>query len=299
MSIERACIYFRGSDGLASQAGFAAAYIVGLGLQCTNIYVDEQGFDSWQKIAEECARGNIDAVITKNIDVLTEDENGIESLEEILPIPVIGAEDSYCSKENLDIETLQYEKPSTGRRREQRHELENYRQTSLNFEKQDRFYGGLAPFGYSKKGGKLVHDPITSPVLERVFTMAMGGERLTDIAAWLDNEGIPTPRGQLKWSDNTVKSILRNSVYVGDLITSGLYEAVQERFDSKAEAEKRESGVYQGIVRCGTCGRPLAYHGVDGKDHRKTRRYTPASITQGKTRKKNHSNTCRRSRRND
>jgi len=175
VSIERACIYCRGFDGLASQAGFAAAYIVGLGLQCTQIYVDEQGFDSWQKIAEECSRENIDAVIIKNLDALTEDENGIESLEEMLPIPIIGAEDSYCSKENLNIETLQYEKPRTGNRREQKQELENYRQTSLNDDEQSRYFGGRAPFGYSRKGGKLVHDPITSPAVERVFTMAMGG----------------------------------------------------------------------------------------------------------------------------
>lgn len=274
MDIKRACIYCRGSDDLDFQAGIAAAFIESYGLTCTNIYVDDQGFDSWQKIAEDCARGNIDAVIIQKADILTEDFSSIKQLKGVVPVTIIGAEDLYSSKENLDLETLQYEKPSPGRKGEQKLDLDKYRQTHLNFEKQDRYYGGLAPFGYSRESDKLVRDPSTSSAVERIFTMAKEGEKITAIAAWLDSEGIPTPRDSSRWSDNTVKSILRNSVYIDDLITRDLYNAVQERFDSKVEAEKREAGVYQGIVRCGTCGRPLAYHGVDGKDRRKTAIYS-------------------------
>ena len=274
MSIERACIYCRGSDDLAFQAGIAAAFIADHQLKCSDVYVDEQGFDSWQKIAEDCARGGIDAVVIQKADILTENYKDLKQLAEILPIPIIGADDLYCSKENLDLETLQYEKSITGRRKEQKRELDEYRQAHLNFEKLNGYYGGLAPFGYSREDGKLVHDPTTSSMVERIFTMARDGEKITDIAAWLDSAGIPTSRDSSHWSDNTVKSILRNSVYVDDLITRDLYDSVQERFDSKAEAEKRESGVYQGIIRCGTCGRPLAYHGVDGKDRRKTAIYS-------------------------
>ena len=275
MSIGRACIYCRGSNELAFQAGIAAAFISDHQLTCSGVYVDEQGYDFWQRIAEDFARGSIDAVIIQKADVLTEDYKDLKRVAEILPIPIIGADDGYCSKENLDLYTLQYEeKQNTGRKREQKQELDEYRQANLNFEKLNGYFGGLAPFGYSREDGKLVHDPKTSSVVEHIFTMARDGEKITDIAAWLDSEGVPTPRGSSRWSDNTVKSILRNSVYIDDLITHDLYDAVQERFDSKAEAEKRETGFYQGIVRCGTCGRPLAYHGVDGKDRRKTAIYS-------------------------
>jgi len=73
--------------------------------------VDEQGIDSWQKLTADCARGYTDVIIIKSIDVITEDMNSIALLEDLLPVPIIGAENLYCTKENLNLETLQYEKP--------------------------------------------------------------------------------------------------------------------------------------------------------------------------------------------
>lgn len=273
MDIERASIYCRGAD-LAFQAGIAAAFITDHGLSCNGIYVDEQGLDSWQKLTQDCARGFTDAIIIQKMEVLTEDASGIKLFDELLPIPIIGAEDLYCSKENLDLETLQYEKPKSRRTKEQKQELDEYRQEHPHFEKEDRFYGGIPPFGYIWKDDKLVPDPSTASFMEQMFIKARDGEQLTAIAGWLDDEGISTPRGIDRWSDNTVKGILRNSVYVDDLINRELFLSVQERFDSKPEAEKRPPGIYQGIVMCSTCGKPLAYHGVGGKDRRKTAIYS-------------------------
>jgi len=46
-------------------------------------------------------------IIIKSIDVITEDMKGIALLDDLLPVPIIGAEDLYCTKENLNLETLQ------------------------------------------------------------------------------------------------------------------------------------------------------------------------------------------------
>ena len=73
--------------------------------------MDEQGIDSWQKLTADCAREYTDVIIIKSIDVITEDMNSIALLEDLLPVPIIGAEELYCTKENLNLETLQYEKP--------------------------------------------------------------------------------------------------------------------------------------------------------------------------------------------
>ena len=273
LDIKRASIYCRGSD-LAFQAGIAAAFITDHQLECWNIYVDEQGIDSWQKLTADCARGYTDVIIIKSIDVITEDMKGIALLDDLLPVPIIGAEDLYCTKENLNLETLQYEKPKRSRTKEQRQELSDYRQANPKFETEERYYGGIAPFGYSRVDDKLIRDPLTAPFVEQLFIKARDGEKITDIAVWLSNEGIPTPRGGSRWSENTVRDILKNSVYADDLISRELYETVQERFDSKAEPEKRPPGFYQGIVTCSVCGRPLAYHGTGGKDRRKTAVYS-------------------------
>ena len=66
---------------------------------------------------------------------------------------------------------------------------------------------------------------------------------------------------------------MKNDVYADDLISKELYDAVQERFHCRAEANERTPGIYQGIVLCGICGRQMAYHGVGGKDRRKTAIY--------------------------
>ena len=273
MDIKRASIYCRCSD-LAFQAGIAAAFIADHQLECWNIYVDEQGLDSWQKLIADCARGYTDVIIIKSIDVITEDMKGITLLEDLLPVPIIGAEDLYCTKEDLNLETLQYEKPKRSRTKEQRQELSDYRQANPKFETEERYYGGIAPFGYSRVDDKLIRDPLTAPFVEQLFIKARDGEKITDIAVWLSNEGIPAPRGGFRWSENTVRDILKNSVYADDLISRELYETVQERFDSKTKPEKRPPGFYQGIVTCSVCGRPLAYHGTGGKDRRKTAVYS-------------------------
>ena len=207
-------------------------------------------------------------IIIKSIDVITEDMKGIALLEDLLPVPIIGAEDLYCTKENLNLETLQYEKQKRSRTKEQRQEPSDYRQANPKFETEERYNGGIAPFGYSRIDDKLIRDPLTSPFVEQLFIKAQDGEKITDIAVWLNNEGIPTPRGGSRWSENTVRDILKNSVYADDLISRELYERVQERFDSKVKPEKRPPGFYQGIVSCSVCGRPLAYHGAGGKDRR-------------------------------
>lgn len=146
-------------------------------------------------------------------------------------------------------------------------------QTQIYRERQERFCGGIAPFGYIRSGGKLDKDPFTAYIVLQMFCKAKEGEHATSIASWLEKNGIQSPRGSYHWSDNTVRDILKNDVYADDLISKELYDAVQERFHCRAEANERTPGIYQGIVLCGICGRQMAYHGVGGKDRRKAAIY--------------------------
>lgn len=273
MDIERACIYCRGSD-VAYQVGIAVAFIVDHGLRCGGIYVDEQGVDSWKKLMEDCARHYTDAIIIRGIETITENVEGINLLDELLPVPIIGAEDMYCTKENLDIETLQFEQKEPGRNRVKKKELGEDGQVLSDAKSQYKQIGGVAPFGYIKKSNVLIPNPSTAHMVEQLFIKAKDGEKITAIASWLEDQGILTSRGSSRWSENTIRDILKNSVYIDDLVSRELYDAVQERFDTKTSAEKRATGVYQGIVKCSHCGRPLAYNGIGGNDRRKTAVYS-------------------------
>lgn len=80
------------------------------------------------------------------------------------------------------------------------------------------------PFGYSydKTTKKLKVDHSTSPIIKLIFDLYLKGMGMKTIAFYLngDNEEgkqYPSPRSK-RWSENTVSRILRNQVYVGDIV---------------------------------------------------------------------------------
>ena len=98
-----------------------------------------------------------------------------------------------------------------------------------------KYVGCYAPYGYLKSPEDkhvLVIDPATAPVVKRIFDLRCQGFGYRKIAAMLNGDGIPTPRdyyylqtgspnprGETPyWSDMTVKTILRNEVYLGHTV---------------------------------------------------------------------------------
>ena len=113
-----------------------------------------QSTSSIMELSRACKAGNIDMVIVRDLDVLWDNDSLLLWLEDNFPVPFIGAEDLDSTKENLNIETLEYE-------REERHHSDEHKQAlsenigKLISEKQDEgFYVGRIPFGYLKTGKK-------------------------------------------------------------------------------------------------------------------------------------------------
>lgn len=86
--------------------------------------------------------------------------------------------------------------------------------------RQGKWICGPAPFGYlnpppgdSKRGVLQVH-PEEAVVVRRIFNASESGEGFRTIAACLNREGIPSPRGG-KWGKSSVRNILENRVYCG------------------------------------------------------------------------------------
>ena len=270
--IERAAIYCRG-ENLAYQAGLSAAFIMDWELSYSRLYVDssESRQDAWANLMRECARGYIDVIIVRDMDIFTESTEGLQVIGEALPIPILGAEDLYQTKDNLNPETLEYEKP-----KKQKKESQNYLSESLReVLRANGGYGhvvGLVPFGYLRENKKLVPDPITAPIIESIFVKAETGEKLTVIASCLEHGGIPSPSGSARWSDGTIRDMLRNDAYRGIIVNQELFDKVQERFKKKTIKQFRERGQYQGLVFCEVCKKAMAYQGVD--ERRKTAFYS-------------------------
>ena len=101
--------------------------------------------------------------------------------------------------------------------------------------KSGKYVGCYAPIGYRKSPADkhiLEIDPVTAPVVLRIFDMRLQGDSFRKIARTLNEEGVPSPRGfyymaegrpNLRgetpyWNDVTVKTILRNEVYLGHMV---------------------------------------------------------------------------------
>ncbi len=98
-----------------------------------------------------------------------------------------------------------------------------------------KYVGCYAPIGYRKSPADkhiLEIDPVTAPVVLRIFDMRLQGDSFRKIARTLNEEGVPSPRsfyymaegrpnlrGETPyWNDVTVKTILRNEVYLGHMV---------------------------------------------------------------------------------
>lgn len=88
------------------------------------------------------------------------------------------------------------------------------------------FKGSNPPYGYEVRDGKLyIRNDETPNIVRRIFREYLEGNGRQSIARRLYNEGIPTPAQVAgksnagdKWHDSTIKCILTNPHYVGDLV---------------------------------------------------------------------------------
>jgi site-specific DNA recombinase len=102
--------------------------------------------------------------------------------------------------------------------------------------------GARAPFGYiwrqevgpnntSRKVG-LIKDQKAAPVVARIFAEATTGISLRQIALGLMRDEIPTPAGGVVWTHSTLRGILLNTVYFGD-VQAGKRQMVEIRQDGR------------------------------------------------------------------
>jgi DNA invertase Pin-like site-specific DNA recombinase len=151
---------------------------------------------------------------------------------------------------------------------------------------------GPPPFGYTYKRADdakhkvlgLEEEPAEAVLVREMFERARRSST-TRIQAWLDGEGIRTPRQQrgLKgasrggWSYGTIAEILNNEVYIGcyrygtqqinvpPLVDRETFDAVQQSLAKryrrpggwwKAKLEREDPFVLRGLLECGHCSRP-------------------------------------------
>lgn len=174
---------------------------------------------------------------------------------------------------------------------------------------QGEFIGNYAPYGYVKSQEdrhRLAVDPEAAQVVRQIFQWYTEGLSAGGIVKRLNALGVPTPaaykaahgcrafaaRASGGWGLTTVNTILRDEVYIGNLVqgksrstsyrtkqmapvdqedwlvTEGAHEAiiseeqfalVHQRLAGHARTAPKQDAVhlFSGLVRCGSCGRQM------------------------------------------
>lgn len=127
---------------------------------------------------------------------------------------------------------------------------------------------GHTPTGYVRDGRKRLHpDPSKSWAVTEAFRMRAAGESWKTIADWLSEEGVATAHGAPMWTIATVRTVIRNRVYLGearsgDLIKVGAHEPLIDEETWNAANRRRgvrhapsgsTAGELSGILRCAGC----------------------------------------------
>ena len=131
-----------------------------------------------------------------------------------------------------------------------------------------KFMGTYPAFGYMRDPADkhhLVIDQETAPTVRRIFAMRASGMTFRKIALSLNDEGIPSPgvlyyrrkgqadprRANHMWADQTVKNILRNEVYIGNMVQgkSGTLSYKSRKLVAKSKDEWiRVEGTHEAII---------------------------------------------------
>ncbi len=154
----------------------------------------------------------------------------------------------------------------------------------MRYNAENALYNGRKTLGYAVDDTKhYIIDPVTAPIVQRIFMEYASGKPMADIAKGLNNSGLKTTKGG-EFNINGLRHILKSRAYIGEyrysdivvengmprIITDELFEEVQKRFEAnrhKAKqpvvAEVDEPRYWlTGKLYCGECGASL--HGISG-----------------------------------
>lgn len=193
----------------------------------SGIYADEDrsgtkmnGRDEFQKMMQNCRRRQHDYIITKSVTRFA--RNTVDSIQAIRELKALGI-GVYFEKERVDTLSEKSEQLLTILSSIAQGESENT-STNVRWSVVRRFQNGTfiisePAYGYCKDpDGNLIIEPKEAAVVRRIFEAYLGGMGSYAIARSLQEERIPTSRKSNGWQEGSVKEILKNPVYEGDLL---------------------------------------------------------------------------------
>ena len=182
--------------------------------------------DEFNKMIRLCKKKKVDMIITKSISRFA--RNTLDCLKYTRLLKSLGV-DVFFEEQGIHSMDSGAEFYITIYGSIAQSESENI-SANVKFGKAQSAREGNATFHYKnflgyRKGadGKPEIEPDGAETVKMIYNIFLGGDSLMKVAEKLDRAGRPTPSGHGKWSSSTVRSILSNEKYAGDVIINKTY----------------------------------------------------------------------------
>ncbi len=248
----------KGSDSLEAQIQYLKSFLEDKPqLELFGIFTDN-GFSGtnyerpeFQRIMDLVKAGKIHCIIVKDLSRLgrnyIDTGNFLQKICPLMNLRLIAVNDRYDtafagSNEEMSMSVLNIANDMYAK------DISRKICSSLQGKmERGEYIGNYAPYGYEKdpeNKNHLIPDPLTAPVVRRIYELRAGGMGIMRIAAILNEAGIPSPgryryengiitnnnkKGkELLWNRHVLMDLLKNVVYIGHLAQARSREALHQ-----------------------------------------------------------------------
>lgn len=177
--------------------------------------------DEFNKMIRKCKQGKIDMIITKSIARFA--RNTVDCLTHTRMLKELGV-DVYFEEQGIHSTDPGAEFYITIYGGIAQSESENI-SANVKWGKAQSARDGKVSFhyknflGYRKgKDRQPEIDPEQAAIVRLIYKKFLSGDSYSAIAKYLMDNGVPTPAGKEKWCETTIRSILSNERYKGDVV---------------------------------------------------------------------------------
>ncbi len=176
-----------------------------------------------QRMMSDCENKKIDLIVTKSISRFA--RNTTDCLEMVRRLIELGVF-IYFEKENINTKSMESELMlsvlSSLAESESISISENNKWAIQKRFQNGTFKISYPPYGYENIDGKMVINHEQAKIVKYIFSEALAGKGTQKIADDLNNKRIPSKR-RAGWTATTIRGILKNEKYTGDVILQKTY----------------------------------------------------------------------------
>ena len=206
----------------------------------------------FQRMLKLCEQKQIDLIITKSISRFA--RNTMEALDIVRKLKILGIGVQF-EKEGINTLSLGDEmllNTFTAIAQEESIAIsERIRYSNTKRMESGDFIDGNAPYGYRMVDRVLIPKEDEAQIVRDIFDQYLKGASTHEIARNLNDAGIPGKFGST-WKVSTIRCILRNEKYIGDMLCQKTYHTNTLPFKQKRNRGEADQyyveGSHEGIV---------------------------------------------------